>query len=165
MTILDKFTAAFGVWEEARPYIHMIVDEQEMALVVRMQDQSMTADEVAHLIGMTYEQASAFLQRCYSRCMVDKTVENGITTYSAADFGARLDHFVKFENWDDIPPEARKAIDRRFLDEFTAKHRPNVELKMQGASPENALPNDTIMLLSEVALRLSALGAKLRQAH
>ena len=156
MTILEKFTAAFGVWEEARPYIHMIVDEQEMELVVRMQGQSMTPDKVANLLGMTHEQASAFLQRCYSRCIVNKTVENGITTYSAADFGARLDHFAKFENWDDIPAEARKAIDRRFLDEFAAKQRPNVELKMQGASPENALPNDTVMLLSEVEEMIGA---------
>jgi len=134
----------------------MIVDEQEMELVVRMQGQSMTAEEVAGLLSMTHEQASAFLQRCYSRCIVNKTVENSVTTYSPADFGSRLDHFAKFENWDDIPPEARKAIDRRFLDEFTAKHRPNVELKMQGASPENALPNDTIMLLSEVEEMMDA---------
>jgi ferredoxin len=150
MTLLDEFVATFGVWEEAQPYIHMMVDEQEMELVVRMQGQSVAAKEVADLLGMTHEQASAFLQRCYSRCIVNKTVENGITTYSAADFGARLDHFAKFENWDDIPAEARKAIDRRFLDGFTTKHRPNVELKMQGVSSENALPNDTVMLLSEV---------------
>jgi ferredoxin len=156
MTILEKFTAAFGVWEEARPYIHMIVDEQEMELVVRMQGQSMTPDKVANLLGMTHEQASAFLQRCYSRCIVNKTVENGITSYSAADFSTRLDHFAKFENWDDIPSEARKAIDRRFIDEFIAKHRPNIELKMQGTSPENALPNDTVMLLSEVEEMIGA---------
>ena len=62
MTILEKFTAAFGVWEEARPYIKMMVDEQEMELVVRMQGQSMTPDKVADLLGMTHKQASAFLQ-------------------------------------------------------------------------------------------------------
>ena len=156
MALLDEFVAAFGVWEEARPYIQMIADEQEMELVVRMQGQSVAVEEVADLLGMTYEQTSAFLQRCYSRCIVNMTVENGITTYSAAAFGPRLDHFAKFENWDDIPAEARKAIDRRFLDEFTAKHGPNVELKMQGASPENALPNDTIMLLSEVEEMMDA---------
>jgi ferredoxin len=156
MTLLDEFVAAFGVWEEARPYIQMIVDEQEMALVVRMQDQSMTAEEVAGLLGMTHEQASAFLQRCYSRCIVNKTVKSGITTYSPADFGSRLDHFAKFENWDDIPAEDRKAIDRRFLDEFTVKHHSKVELKMRGLSPETALPNDTVMLLGEVEEMIDA---------
>jgi len=156
MTLLDEFVAAFGVWEEARPYIHMIVDEQEMELVVRMQGQSMTAEEVAGLLGMTHEQASAFLQRCYSRCIVNKTVESGITTYSPVDFGSRLDHFAKFENWDEIPAEDRQAIDCRFLDEFTARHRSNVELKMHGVSPGNALPNDTVMLLNEVEEMIDA---------
>ena len=54
-------------------------------------------------------------RRCYSRCIVNKTVEDGITTYSVAAFGPRLDHFAKFENWDDIPAEDRKVIDRCFL--------------------------------------------------
>lgn len=153
---LDQFMAAFDVWEVARPYIAMIVDEQEMALVVRMEGRAMTVEQVADLLGLSRDQAYALLQRAYARCVLNKTVEDGITAYSAADFYARLNHFAKFENWDDIPAEDRRAINRRFLDEFIAKHRPNIERKRQGLAAENALPNDTVLLLSEVEEMIDA---------
>ncbi|MBL7064843.1 MAG: 4Fe-4S dicluster domain-containing protein [Anaerolineae bacterium] len=156
MTLVDEFMVAFGVWEVPRPYIHVIVDEREMELIVRMQGQPMTVDEVAGLLEMTRDQASALLKRCYSRCIVDKTVEDGVTKYAPSDFYARLDHFAKFENWDDVPAEDRKVIDRRFLDEFIARHRPNVERKKRGLAAENALPNDTILLLIEVEEMIDA---------
>ena len=156
MTLLDEFVAAFGVWEEARPYLHLMVDEQEMQLVVAMRKQSLTVEQMADLLGMARGEAADFLQRCYSRCIVNKAVENGITTYDPADFYTRLGHFAKFENWDDIPAEDRWMINRRFLDEFIARHRPNVERKTQGLEAENALPNDTVLLLSEVEEMIDA---------
>jgi len=156
MATLDEFVELFGVWEVARPYVHMMVDEREMQLVVRMNGRAMTVDEVAGMLGMTRERACSFLQRCYSRCIVNKTVEEGVTQYSPADLYSRLDHFAKFENWDDIPAEGREAIDRRFLDVFIARHRANVERKMRGLQAENALPNDTVLLLSEVEEMIDA---------
>jgi ferredoxin len=156
MTLADEFMLSFGVWDVARPYIHMIVDEQEMELVVGMQGRSMTVSQVAGLFGTSVEQAASFLQRCYSRCIVNKSVEGGLTRYVATDFSARLDHFAKYENWDDIPAHARKAIDRRFLDEFISKHRSNVQRKMQGLTSENMLPNDTVLLLGEVEEMIEA---------
>ncbi len=147
---MDEFCAVFCVWEVARPYVHLMVDEPEMLFIVGIKGQAMTVDEVAALLSMSREEASAFLERCYSRYIVDKTVEGDVITYSPADFYARLNHFAKFENWDDIPLKDRRAIDRRFRDEFNAKHRSNVERKMQGLAPLNTLPNDAVMLLHEV---------------
>jgi Pyruvate/2-oxoacid:ferredoxin oxidoreductase delta subunit len=156
MATLDEFVELFGVWEVARPYVHMMVDEWEMRLVVRMNGRAMTVDEVAGLLGMTREQASSFLQRCYSRCIVNKAGEGGVTWYSPADFYARLGHFAKFENWDDIPERDRRAINRRYLDAFIARHRPSVEQKMRELRAENALPNDTVLLLNEVEEMIDA---------
>jgi Pyruvate/2-oxoacid:ferredoxin oxidoreductase delta subunit len=85
---------------------------------------------------------------------VDKVLDEGVTRYKPGSFWHRLDHVAKFENWDDIPADDRQRINRRFLDEFIAKHRPNVERKMQGLAAENALPNDTILLLHEVEAML-----------
>jgi Pyruvate/2-oxoacid:ferredoxin oxidoreductase delta subunit len=150
MTLVDEFVDIFGVWGVARPYISMIVNKQEMQLIVGMQGRTVTPQEVAELFGITLEQAHEFLGQCYARCLVNKTVEDGVTMYVPTDFGMRLDHFAKFENWDDIPAQDRAAINRRFLDEFIAKHRPDVERKMRGLSAKNALPNDTVMLLSEI---------------
>ncbi|GAB4548952.1 MAG: 4Fe-4S binding protein [Anaerolineae bacterium] len=146
----DEFIAIFGVWEEARPYLHLMVNQAEMDLVVAIGDQAVTIDEAAALLGIGHAEAAALLSRCYSRCIVNKSVTDGVVRYSTASFGDLVDYFARYENWDNIPAGDRKRINRRFLDEFIARHRPNVERKAQGLSPGNALPNDTVMLLSEI---------------
>ncbi len=156
MTLLTEFVAIFDVWEVARPYIDMMVTEREMQLIVGMKGQAMTVHQVAELFGMSLVQASEFLQQCYSRCIVNKAPESEVAMYAPADFATRLNHFAKFENWDDIPLEDRQAIDSCFMDHFIAKHRPDIERKMRGLSAENALPNDTVMLLSEIEEMIDA---------
>ncbi len=151
--------AVFDVWEQARPYLSLMVDEHEMELVIQMTDQAdqnLTVERVADLLGLNYAQASELVQRAYSRCILNKVVEKGVTKYSPADFYDRLDHFAKYENWEDIPAEDRRIINRRFLDEFIGRHKVNVQRKMRGLEAENALPNDTIMLLSEVEEMIDA---------
>ena len=156
MNEFDEFVKLFGVWEEAQPYLHMIVDQREMALILRMRGRTLPVDEIADLLGTSRDQADRFLRRCYSRCIVDKTVEGEVTKYAPSDFYARLGHFAKFEDWDDIPEEDRRTINRRYLDAFIARHRSNVERKMQGLRPENSVPNDTVLLVSEVEEMLDA---------
>jgi ferredoxin len=152
----DEFVVAFQVWEEAQPYLHLMINEAEIGLVVAIGDQAVTTDEAAVLLGTSHAEAADLLARCYSRCILNKSVADGVTRYSTAEFGALVDLFAKFENWDDIPAEGRKRIDRRFLDEFIAKHRPNVEHKARGLSAEHALPNDSVMLLSEIEEMIEA---------
>jgi NAD-dependent dihydropyrimidine dehydrogenase PreA subunit len=158
-TLEDRFVEVFGVWKEARPYIHRMVDPWEMELVVWSQGRSTTVAEVAGHFAMTMEQATQRLERAYSRHIVDKMVESGRTVYQPTDFNARLGHFAKFENWDDIPVADRKRIDRRCLDAFIERCRPNVERKRQGLAVESSLPNDTVMLLSEVLEMIEAASA------
>lgn len=156
MDLLDEFVAVFGAWEEARPYLHLMVNEQEMKLIISMGGKEITADEAADILGVNRAEAAELLRRCYSRCILNKTAEHGVIRYSPADFGSLVDHFAKYEHWDDIPAEDRKAINRRFLDEFIARHRPSVELKGCTPPAENALPNDTVMLLYEIEEMLDA---------
>ncbi|MGD9048553.1 MAG: 4Fe-4S dicluster domain-containing protein [Anaerolineae bacterium] len=156
ISFVDRFVAVFDVWEEARPYLDMMVDPEEMRLIVAIGDRALGADEVAELLGIPVRQATELLQRAYSRCIVDRTVQAGVTTYSAGHFDHRLDHFAKYENWDDIPAPDRRRINRRFLDEFIAKHRPHIQRKMQGLEAENALPNDAVLLLGEVEEMIDA---------
>ncbi len=150
MALVDEFMVAFGVWEEARPYLHLMVEEPEMALIVAMGGQAMTVEEIAARLGLPLDETEAFVRRCYSRYILHKETQDGLTRYAPADFYARLDHFAKYENWDDLPVEARRMLDQRFRQAFLERHRANVERKMQGLAAENALPNDTILLLHEV---------------
>lgn len=155
-TLLETFIPIFDVWDEAQPYISMMVEADEMELVVAMGNRVMTCKQVAERLDLTYTAAQELINSAFSRCVVNKVVEGGITKYTSANFYARLDHFAKFENWLDIPAEDRQVINRSFLDEFIKKHRTNVERKMGGLDAENALPNDTVMLLSEVEQMIDA---------
>ena len=127
-----------------------------MRLVVSMAYQHLDLQQSADLLALSPKETSDLLRRAYSRGIIDKLVEDGITKYKISDFYARLDHFVKYENWHDIPIEGRKAINRRYLDEFIARHKHNIERKLLGLEAGNALPNDTIMLLSEVEEMIAA---------
>jgi ferredoxin len=150
MALIDDFMAAFGVWEEARPVVPLLVEEEEMRLVVALQGGPLSASEVAVRLDIEEGEAAAFLARCYSRYIVNRKGQGADARYSAADWYARLDHVAKYENWDDLPAEMRRMLDRRFLDAFIERHRENVGRKKRGLAAENALPNDTILLLPEV---------------
>ena len=156
MTLVDEFITAFGVWEEARPYVHLVADDLEIRLVVTLRGRAVTVEEAAERLGITREESTTLLRRAYGRHVVDKSGDPGAETYTPGSFYRRLDHLAKYENWDDIPAEDRRIIDRRFLNEFIARHRANVIRKMQGLEAENALPNDTILLLEEVEEMLDA---------
>jgi len=127
-----------------------------MRLVVGMARQHLDLGQVSDLLTLSHAETADLLGRAYSRCIVDKLDEDGVTKYKISDFYSRLDHFVKYGNWHAIPVEDRKVINRRYFEEFISRHRHNVERKMQGLEAENALPNDTVMLLSEVEEMIEA---------
>ena len=156
MTLFDEFVVAFGIWKEAVPYLHMMVREEEMQLVVAMRGRALTEQEATELLGLAPEHTAALLRQAYRRYVVDKEEVDGTGVYSAGSFYHHLDYFAKHGNWDDIPAEDRRDIDRRFLEEFIARHRTNVERKLQGLEAENALPNDTVLLLREVEEMIDA---------
>jgi Pyruvate/2-oxoacid:ferredoxin oxidoreductase delta subunit len=149
MTPSEAFVIAFDVWEEARPYLHLMVDEQEMRLVVALAGQTATVAELAKRLGITLGEASELVRRAYRRHVVDKA-EGEEMVYTAASFYDFLDYFAKHENWDDLPAKVRRRIDRRFLDEFIARHRENVARKVQGLEAEGSVPNDDVLLLHQV---------------
>jgi len=156
MVLFDEFVEAFDVWEEAWPYLPLMVDEEEMRFVVAAQGRDATVEDAASLLGIPAKQAAALLRRAYERHVVDKVVEAGITKYAPGVFWHRLDQFAKYENWDDIPAEDRRRINRRFLDEFIARHRVNVERMIQGLDPDCEPPNDEVLLLNAVYEMLRA---------
>jgi len=133
-----------------------MVDEFEMQLVLEMAGRALTVERIADLLGLDYAQTDQLVQRAYSRCILNKEVEGSEEKYSPADFYSRLDHFAKYENWQDIPAEDRQIINRSFLDQFIDRHKTNIDRKMRGLEAENALPNDTVMLLSEVEEMIEA---------
>ena len=159
VTLQERFSAAFGMWDEVRPYLPLIVDELEMRLVVAMDGRTISSEEAAALLGLAPRAAADLLQRSYERCVLNRKIENGVPGYTSADLYARLDQFAKYENWDDIPATERQIIDLRFLAEFVARHRSGIEHRIRGLDAETSagpLPNEDVLLLSEVEAMLDA---------
>ena len=157
MTLLEQLAELLGAWQEARHYLPLMYDDEEIEILVAMRGRTVTVDQAAELLGITPGRATRLLQHAYSRHVVDRETERGTAVYSPATFDSRVDHFAKYDpGWDEIPAADRQAVDRRFLNEFIAKHRGNVERKMQGLEAENALPNDTVLLLNEIEEMIDA---------
>jgi NAD-dependent dihydropyrimidine dehydrogenase PreA subunit len=163
----EAFCQAFGVWDEARPYLELMVDEEEMRLVLALGQDVCTVEEVAARLypGGAHAQAGpepgavrVLLERAYGRHIVDREVRDGQPLYRASRFDRRLDQVAKHGGWDQVPEEVRRALDRRFLDEFVGQHRPAVEAMMradreiEGRRP----PNDALLLLHEVEEMIDA---------
>jgi NAD-dependent dihydropyrimidine dehydrogenase PreA subunit len=154
--LVEKFIDLFGIWEFPLQYLPLVVEKREMQLIVGMAGESITSEKAAQLLGTSQDQASRFLERCYSRCILHKISEEGRVSYIPGDFYTRLAHFAKFEGWDQIQMSDRQTIDRSFLDQFISRHQQGVQEKMAGWIPDMGLPNDTIMLLSEVEEMIDA---------
>ncbi len=156
MPLVDEFVAMFGVWEEAGPYLTLMFSEQEMQLIVRMAGRTLSADELAAEIALSVAEAEPLLDSCYRRRLMDRALRDGVPVFTSTDLYRFLNHFARYERWDEIPPAGRQSLDRRFLAEFIARVRPGVEGKLSGRLTGSALPNDAVMLLHEVDAMLDA---------
>jgi NAD-dependent dihydropyrimidine dehydrogenase PreA subunit len=156
MTNWSAFFDQFEIWPVARPYVGLMFDEREIGLVLALGERALTANQIASILGLELESAHELVDRCYRRLIVDKEGTEPNILYRATDFYTFLDHFLKFEDWDDIPLEDRRAIDRKYLLEFAARVEEGVALKMEGKTTPDALPNDSVLLLHEVEAMIDA---------
>jgi ferredoxin len=158
MTLTDRFVDIFGVWEVARPYLHLFVTPAEMTLVVVIDRQAVTVVQVARLLNIPPDEAGDRLTAAYRRSMLNKRIDpERSPQYTLTDFGHLIDYIAKYDPvWDTIPAETRKAIDQHFLEESLAAYRPGVARKLCGTAPPRDLPNDTVMLLPEVEAMIDA---------
>ncbi len=162
MTLLEEFVQVFQVPPAMQPHIPLVVDEREMELVVQMNGRAMTVDQVADMMEMSAEEAEAFLHRAYSRGIVDKQTEDDVatplalTSYAAATFYRRLDPLAMYENWGDIPAEARDAVIEWQLQEFINLWLPVVEEMKEDPDAYHKIPNRDVLLLEEALEQVEA---------
>jgi len=138
------------------PYMHMVVDAREMELVAGLGDQSLSPVEVAGILGMPLDETAIFLQRAFARHVVNRKIVDGETRYTAANFYSRLDPLSMYENWRDVPVEARDAVIEWQLQEFIAKHLPVIEELKRAPEAFVNLPNQDMLLLDEALAMVDA---------
>lgn len=156
MARFEEFARIFNLPPAMYPHIHFVVDEREMDLVVSLGARSMGLSQVAETLSMPMEQAEAFLERAFHRRIINKTTEDGATLYSPATFYERLDPLSMYENWGDVPADARDAVIEWDMQEFIDKYLPIVEEIKQNPDAYHKIPNRDVLLLDEALAQVEA---------
>ena len=147
--LVDDFIRLFELPPAMIPYLSYVADEQEMQVVVRMNRRSMTVPQMAELLGLGLGETEEFAKKCFTRCILTRQITDGVHYYSAETFYRRLDPISMFEQWGDVPADARDAVIRWQLQEFIDKWTPAVEEIQKNPGVYVRIPNRDVLLLSE----------------
>ncbi len=168
MARLDEFARIFQLPPAMLPYIDFVVTEQEMELILGLNDQAMTIEQIAEMMGMSLEEAEEFVTKAYHRSVIVKAgvahghheegseTYNGPTTYEAGTFYRRLDPLAMYEKWGDVPAEARDAVIEWQLQEFIDIWQPAIEQIRKDPDALVRIPNRDFLLLEEALEQVEA---------
>jgi NAD-dependent dihydropyrimidine dehydrogenase PreA subunit len=149
MGLLDDFARIFRLPPAMIPHIEFVAQPEEIALVVALGNGPLTAEQLAVALGWSVERTDALLQSAYPREIVNRTTRDGVSTYSPASFYHRLDPLSMYENWGDVPAEARDAVIQWQLDEFIKNWLPVVDEMLVDPDKYFRIPNRDVLLLDE----------------
>ena len=156
MTLLDNFARIFQLPPSMAPHIEFVAQPQEMALVVALGNGPLTPEQISGKLGISLEQTEALLLSAYPRQIVNRTTQDGVTTYTPATFYHRLDPLSMYENWGDVPADARDAVIQWQLDEFIKNWLPVVDELRADPDKYLRIPNRDVLLLDEALAMVEA---------
>ena len=134
-----------------RPYVSLVVNDQEVDVVLGIDDRSLTDVQVAELIDATAEETAAVLKRMVQRDVLVKEIADGQTTYRVGNFYATMDYWTSYEtaSWMRLPQWTRRAVDEWQLQEFIKLHTPSFEIIARDPDAWLRMKNRDILLLEE----------------
>ena len=110
MTLLEDFARIFQMPSAMLPHIEFVAQEREIALVVALGNGPLIAPQIAEKLALPLDETEATLQNAYTRSIVNREAMDGVMTYTHATFSERLDPLSMYENWRDVPADARAAV-------------------------------------------------------
>lgn len=156
MARLDEFVRIFRLPPAMMPYVDFVVQGREMELVVALGDGPLTTEQIAEKLLLSPEETEALLASAYPRHVVNRETKDGVTTYTPATFYHRLDPLSMYENWGDVPADARDAVIQWQLDEFINAWLPVIEELRLDPDKYIRIPNRDVLLLDEALAMVDA---------
>ena len=156
MTLLDDFARIFQLPPAMLPHIEFVAQEQEIALVVALGNGPLTAPQIAEKLALPLDETEATLQNAYTRSIVNREAVDGVMTYTHATFSERLDPLSMYENWRDVPADARAAVVQWQFEEFIKTWQPEVEALLIDPDKPTSIPNRDVLLLEEALAMVDA---------
>jgi len=159
MSKLEKFVELFELPPAMIPHLDFVVTDEELDLVVGMGRQELTVEEIAEMMGMKPEEAEALVKDARRRAVIAKAGEawgheegeedEGPDRYRVNNFYRRLDPMAMYENWGDVPAEARDAVIEWQLQEFINTWQEAIEAMEEDPDARIRVPNRDYLLLDE----------------
>jgi NAD-dependent dihydropyrimidine dehydrogenase PreA subunit len=149
MSLLDDFVRIFQMPPAMIPHIDFVVQGREMELVVTLGDTPKTSEQISETLRLSAGETDALLQSAFTRYVVNRKTDDGVTTYTPGTFYRRLDPMSMYENWGDVPADARDAVIDWQLEEFIAIWQPIIEDIRRDPDAHVRIPNRDVLLLDE----------------
>lgn len=156
MTLHEEFARIFQLPPAMLPQIEFVAQPEEIALVVALGDGPLTAEQIAARLGLSAAETEALLQSAYPRHIVNRNTLEGVTRYTPATFYHRLDPLSMYENWGDVPADARDAVIQWQLEEFINIWLPVVDELRADPDKYIRIPNRDVLLLDEALAMVDA---------
>lgn len=124
----SKLRSIFKIPECAYPYIDLMLNKEEQAMIAAMRHSSFTPSEYAIVAGIHPDDAKNLVRKAYERCILNMVPETD-NHYSIGNFYERLGAFCQYENpvWLRVERTQRDRINRWYLDTFIAMNKPKWE--------------------------------------
>jgi len=151
VTLEEQFIRAFDLPPAMEPYAHLVADRREMELVVSLQDDALTVDEVAEEMHLTSNEADALLNEALRREIVIRDESGETVTYSSAGFYLRLDILTSYESekWSSLPEWRRRAVSEWQMSEWIKLWTPQLEQIIRDPDAYVRMKNRDVLLLEE----------------
>ncbi|MCP4628812.1 MAG: hypothetical protein GY850_35690 [bacterium] len=147
MSKRDEFIKAFKVPPVFQAYLDHIAGEREMDLVLTLQNKKKSRPEITASMGWSGEEAKKNLTDAVIRGIILKDKVKDADMYTSADFHIRLVPIAINENWRDIPPETREAVEELHLKDYIEQCRPVLEEIKMNPDAYHDIPNRDMLLL------------------
>jgi len=151
MTHLETFIRIFQLPAAMRPYLNLIVTEQEIDLVVGLEHQPLTGAEIAELLRVSQAEADYLVRNAYKRDIIKQVLEDGQTKYAPGQFYANLDYLSAYETgtWRRLPENVRSDVAEWQLQEFIEMWKPAIEEVAQNPDAWVKIKNRDVLLLEQ----------------
>jgi NAD-dependent dihydropyrimidine dehydrogenase PreA subunit len=156
MTLRNDFARIFQLPSAMLPHIEFVARPQEIALVVALGEGPLTVGQIAEKLAQSPGEVESLLQAAYARSLVNREVVNGALMYAHASFSERLDPLSMYENWREVPADARAAVVQWQFEKFIQDWQPEVEALRADPDKATSIPNRDVLLLDEALAMVDA---------
>ena len=142
--IRAALTGPFAAPAFVLPWIDRFLELDELTLVGALAQGPLSLPAAA--ARMPFGVSPAFFDRAYRRGVINRPTPD---TLVLTDFYTRLNIWVLFEGWKDVPPDVREQLAEWELDQYIEDKRAQVESLLAGEPLDPTLENPEYLLLHE----------------